>query len=943
MGRFLLVFGVCLIIVTGHAWGADPTISPKFFKHDTQITVQYDVTGTTLANLTDAYAWVWIPGKDINAQYNINPATAAAMPARFTKSVADGKTLFTLVFKPSDFFTSSIASETTLGILLKGPSWTDGQTSDYLATFWDGTFDVKLIKPTQSPFFVAVGESIAIEAETPEAADFALRVNGVLIDSKTSLTNYTYLYPVISASGTTEVVIQATSGLNTEEVSFQYLVSLASPSAARPSGIIPGINYHAADPTKVTLCLWAPDKTSVYAFGDFTDWEVTSENLMNRDGEYFWLTLSGLTAGQEYAYQYLVNETLRLADPYADKILDPDDQYIAAATYPDLKAYPAKALQNEWYYNRVSTFQTNQVPYVWQVADFEKPAKSNLVVYELLLRDYFDSNHRNYQTLIDTLGYLKRLGINAIELMPIMEFNGNESWGYNPTFMFAPDKYYGTKNKFKEFVDRCHENGIAVILDIALNHQDLPNPYVLMDFDFSTSKPTPQNKWFNVSATHPYSVFFDMNHESTYTQAYLDTITHYWIHEFKVDGYRFDLSKGFTQTSNPDNVGAWGAYDGSRIAILKRMADKIWAHTPDAYVILEHFAQSQEEKELTEYKADQGKGMMVWGNLNYAYRQNAAGFTDGSDVSSIYHKNRGWGYPHIVGYMESHDEERMMYTNLKSGNSSGSYSVKNKNTALNRVQGAFVYFLTIPGPKMLWQFEELGYDYSINHCTNGSVSDACRLDPKPVKWTYKDESARQRVFDVVSDLNRLRKTYPVFSTGDATLFSGTASVKQLVLKSVPYTTTPVSANEMNVVVVVNFDVVEKTQNVSFPHTGTWFSYYGYGSSLTVTGNSVSMTLQPGEYKMFTDVQITNEIITDVVYEEEAEAGIRVFPNPTEGILSVASADEIQYLKLVSPNGMVYSPARLSADQWDIRTVAPGLYIVEVKKSQTTARVKIIKK
>src|SRR5690606_16777280 len=186
---------------------------------------------------------------------------------------------------------------------------------------------------------------------------------------------------------------------------------------------------------------------------------------------------------------------------------------ISSASYPELKSYPQSALHNDWYFNRVAVFQTGQSPYTWQITDFQRPDKEELIIYELLIRDFFDSNNRTYQSLIDTVSYLKRLGINAVELMPIMEFNGNESWGYNPTFLFAPDKYYGSKEKLKKFIDKCHAEGIAVILDIAMNHHDMPNPYVMMDFNFDTGKPTSNNKWFNVDARHPFNVFFDMNHE----------------------------------------------------------------------------------------------------------------------------------------------------------------------------------------------------------------------------------------------------------------------------------------------------------------------------------------------------------------------------------------------------------------------------------------------
>src|SRR5690606_22329313 len=370
---------------------------------------------------------------------------------------------------------------------------------------------------------------------------------------------------------------------------------------------------------------------------------------------------------------------------------------------PSLKPYPAAALHSEWYFNRVAVFATGAEPYQWQAADYVKPEKGELVIYELLIRDFFGAGERSYQNLIDTLSYFKRLGVNAIELMPVTEFNGNEGWGYNPTFMFAPDKYYGTRDKLKEFIDRCHQEGIAVILDIVMNHQDLPNPYVMMDFDFSSMKPEADNKWFNTDATHPFNVFFDMNHESSYTQAYLDTVTYYWLKEFKVDGCRFDLSKGFTQTPNPSNVSAWSAYDASRVALLKRMADAIWEHTPDAWIILEHFAANEEEKELAEYRADEGKGMMVWVNLMHAFNQNTMGYQEESDISWIDYQERGWSAPHVVGYMESHDEERIMYKNLTYGNVSGTYSVKDPVVALRRTEGAALLFYLTPGPRMLWQ------------------------------------------------------------------------------------------------------------------------------------------------------------------------------------------------------------------------------------------------
>jgi 1,4-alpha-glucan branching enzyme len=933
-----LSFFLISIISFGQKVSVTPTITPGLFTTTDQITVKYNVTGTSLASLSAAYIWVWIPNQSLDAKYNINPATSAADPAKFTKSVDNGQTYFTISFVPQNFFNSNISAATQLGMLIKGTEWGNGQSIDHIANFG---FKITLTSPSSTPVFVDNGENIVIQGTTTVSADFDIYVNDVLVSEQNATTSFSYNYPVSQSSGYGTIRVHATDGTNQTEEQFQYIVSTASPVVARPAGIIPGINYKNGDPSKVTLCLLAPGKSSVYVRGDFSSWEILPANLMNKDGELFWIEITGLTSGVEYGYQYLVDESLVIADPYADKILDPDDAYIPSTVYPNLKAYPTEVKSSTWYQNRVAVFQTGQSPYNWQVPNFEKPAKESLVIYELLVRDFVDSGHRSYETLADTIGYLKRLGVNAIELMPIMEFGGNDSWGYNPQFMFAPDKAYGPKEKLKEFIDVCHQNGIAVILDIALNHQDIPNPYVLMDFNFSTFKPNPTNKWFNVDATHPFSVFYDMNHESSYTKDYVDTINYYWLNEYKVDGFRFDLSKGFTQVNSGSDVSGWSNYDASRIAILKRMADTIWQHFPDAYVILEHLSVNSEEKVLAEYRAAEGKGMMLWGNMNYRYAQATKGFSTGSDIREVYHGERGWTAPRLVGYMESHDEERLMYGNLNYGYSGASYSVRTVAESAERIRAAATLFFTVPGPKMLWQFGELGYDYSINTCSDGTtISNDCRLAAKPVRWDYLDVADRKKIYDHIADINALRAEYDVFTSGTATFSGGTNLFKSIVLKNSPYTSSPGSADEMNAVVAGNFDITEVTTTVEFPHTGTWYNHFNK-SSFNVTGSTANITLKPGEYRLFTDYKVyTDQVVTNV---EELSIGLGVYPNPASDRLLVDSKGEtIKDVQIVSQSGVIYRPSRVANNEWNIKELPAGFYIVQVKTPKGLRSAKLLK-
>ncbi|GAA0190235.1 hypothetical protein GCM10009122_51600 [Fulvivirga kasyanovii] len=816
------------------------TTNPAFPIADQPLTLTIDVSSVpSLADESALWLWAWLPecASDCDAPTNVNPATSAQSAAKF--SATGNPDIFTLTFTPTTFFNKPADQITRIGFKVKADDWGNGQSPENL--FIDistGELEVSFSEPSDEYFFVDPSSTINIVALSSASADLELKINNVVVESLTG-TELSYTHNVVE-SGTIEATVTASVGGDVATDKFYFIVRQATENAATPASIIKGINYD-ADPSKVTLSLEAPGKTSVYVIGEFNNWMPSTNYRMKQDGELFWLEISGLNSGQEYAFQYLVDEEIIVGDPYADKILDPNnDPFIPAATYPALKTYPDGASGN------VSVLQTGQTPYNWQITNFVKPAKEDLVIYELLVRDF--DKEQNYQSIIDRLDYLQGLGVNAIELMPVMEFSGNLSWGYNPSYFFAPDKYYGSKNDLKAFIDECHSRGIAVILDMVLNHTHEDNPLAQLYWNESTFKPAADNPWLNVTPRHPFNVFYDFNHESAYTQNFVDTVNHYWLNEYKFDGYRFDLTKGFTQDfTEGSDVGAWSAYNQTRIDLLKRMTDAIWAHHPEAYVIFEHLADNSEEKVLADY------GIMLWGNMNHNFNQNTLGFSDNSSIDWSYYKTRNWQEPNLIAYMESHDEERLVYRNISFGNSiPGSYNTKDLDIALERVKAASAVYYAIGGPKMIWQFGELGYDKSIE--LNG------RTGEKPIPWAdgglgYDEDQERLKLYDVTAELVKLKKSYPIFSDNVTTINESEALVKQVVLKSDPFVSNPGSTDEMNLLVVANFNLSAKDITISFPHTGSWYSYFAMGDELVVDATSKTLQLQPGEFRIYTDVKL----------------------------------------------------------------------------------------
>lgn len=719
-------------------------------------------------------------------------------------------------------------------------------------------FSYQLLSPENTSAIKRSGEPVAINLLTSEQVTFRVYDNETLKTTDTGTSLQTSFAAGDTGDHTVRIEILQNDQI-IETINFFYTVLRPVTSAVLPDDRPLGATI--IGDTLMRLALYAPMKENVFVLGDFNGWAIKSAYRMtpSTDGETWWIDID-VRDQENILYQYLVDGELAIADPFSNLILDPfNDNSIPERTFPNLPSYPDGAV------GILSWVRKNPPEYQWQVNDFERPAREDLVIYELLVRDFVE-NH-DYETVIDSLDYLEQLGINAIELMPINEFENNNSWGYNPSFHLALDKYYGTPESFKKFVDECHKRGIAVIVDVVYNHAFGQSPLARLYWDNENNRPAEDSPYFNTIATHPFSVGNDFNHDSPATQYYVEAAIQYWLEEFRLDGYRFDLATGFTQRNVGSDIGAWNQYEQARINRIKQYMDAMEEVAPGAYPILEYFPENSEKMVMVDL------GAMIWsGNgLHNQYKEAVLG--NESDLSETHYSSQGWTEPAWIAYMESHDEQRLAYEALNFGQGVAGYSVKNFSIAMDRLELATVLYYAVPGPKMLWQFGELGYDYHINTCADTTIiEEGCRIGIKPIRWDYLNNPDRKDLYDLTSDMLYLKNNFAAFRSDNPELDLGTGYTKKITLRDA----------EMDVVVHTNFHVVERRVTSPFPYPGTWYNYFT-GDSLQVSNPSTSILYGPGAYALYTSKKVARPSQVDIAVRPESivkdQFKMELFPQP----------------------------------------------------------------
>ena len=761
MIKNLISVVTALIFTIAGAW-AQVTTSPAIVQEDTQdLTIYFHAdqgnkglanlpanqllyahTGVLLDTSKDSSDWKYAPTWGDNSQkYQLTYVS----PNLYSLYIGDIRTYYGL---PANVTVKKLAF-----VFRNSDCSKEGKTAsggDIFVDIADGGFQIALVTSLgDETVITSDNNTVHFELSSTQAAKMSININGKLDIASTESgkfiqADYTFLEP-----GNYNIYGNATLPDGTKKSqTLKLTYTQASPQVNYPGGV-PRMGAVANDDGSVTFCLAAPDKSGVIIVGSWNDYEVSDDYIMNYQDyqgfRYFWITIPGLDPEKQYIYYYLVDGSKRVGDPYAKLILDPsNDKYISSSVFPNLPAYPVGKIPGSNV--SLAVYQGNINDYDWTDDDFVIPSKSDLVIYELLLRDFTGTEGKSngngtLKQALEKLPYLKALGVNVIELLPINEFNGNNSWGYNPNFYFAPDKAYGTPDDYKDFINACHENGIAVVLDMVFNQSDWQHPWYQL-YDVGA------NPFYNATAPHAYSVLNDWNQGYGLVRQQWKDVVQYWINEYHVDGYRFDLVKGLGDNNSYPNNGDSGtnAYNSSRVKNMVQIQQWVNQVKPGALFINENLAGAQEENEMASY------GQLNWANVNYAGMQYAMGYNSGASLSRMLatKDSRTWGS--TVAYLESHDEQRLAYQQDEYGIA----GVKgNLGVSMQRLGSAAAQMIMAPGSHMIWMFSELGNNQSTKDNTGGN-----NTSPKKVLWDYYDVPDRKGLYDSYSELIHIRLANP---------------------------------------------------------------------------------------------------------------------------------------------------------------------------------------
>ena len=405
-------------------------------------------------------------------------------------------------------------------------------------------------------------------------------------------------------------------------------------------------------------------------------------------------------------------ETLDVFDPYALHVTDDDAENAVA---------------------RVAGGKRIWTSYEWKHDDVPLPPNEDLIIYELLVGDFAGTKDRRgtFEDVVARLDYLKDLGINCLELMPVKFFHG-AGWGYNLRSLFGVASTYGSADDLCRLVDECHARGIRVVIDGVYNHADAESPLAKIDYAYWYYEQNPDPPEMQWGPKFNYG-HYDENLKVFPARKYVIESIRFWVEKFHIDGIRFDATRAIANFDALHELTAARVRSGGRSQALLHggrarprgsrpspasRTDRWWR--PGASPWAPTFAPSSRVSRTT---------------ANHRTTSRA------SSTRSIPSKNGYRTGGHCVNYIVSHDHDRLMQQLGDKGHMFG-------DVAFARVKLGLGILATIPGVPMIWMGQEFG------------AASEKSLEPRPLDWSLLENDRNGGLREHVKGLFKLRSDNP---------------------------------------------------------------------------------------------------------------------------------------------------------------------------------------
>ncbi len=468
----------------------------------------------------------------------------------------------------------------------------------------------------------------------------------------------------------------------------------------------------------VTFRVWAPFAQSVAVVGDFNDWSPDAHQLAP-DGDGYWsVDVAGAKPGHEYQFALVGagGEQLLRIDPYARDVTSSAGNAVVA-----------------------------DLSFDWGDDEFETPSWHELVIYEMHIGTFNDTpggKPGNLETAASRLPYLAELGVNAVQLMPPMEFAADYSWGYNPAHPFAVESAYGGAQELKRFIREAHSHGIAVIFDVVYNHFG-PSDLDLWRFDgWSENDGGGIYFYSGWRADTPWGDTRP-DYGRPEVRQYIRDNALFWLEEYHADGLRWDATAYIRNVRGLDHDPGADLPDGW--SLMQWLNDEVDTRQPWKIMIAEDL---RSNPWITRPTGQGGAGFDSQWDARFVHPVRRALIAQSDEernledvAAAIRHGYDGDPVRRVI-YTESHDEvangSARVAEEIWPGNADSWHSKKRSTLGAALV-------MTAPGIPMLFQGQEF-------------LEDMWFHDGDPIDWAKRDRFAG--IVHLYRDLIRLRRADP---------------------------------------------------------------------------------------------------------------------------------------------------------------------------------------